>query len=68
MVLFLGEMAFVSGGTASGDVTTAIPTRILSWRFDDLRSLFRRNPEIRATFHSLINTDLASKLIPKPQG
>ena len=64
---FLGEMAFVSGGLASGDVTTSTQTRTLSWRFEDLRGLFRRNPEIKAMFHSLINTDLASKLIPKRQ-
>lgn len=59
---FLGEMAFVSGKPASGKVTTKTDIRLLSWPFTELRHLFRRNPEIRSAFQSVISSDLASKL------
>lgn len=61
---FLGEIAFISGSTASGTVTTITNTRLLSWPFEELRKLFRRNPEIRSAFQAVINSDLASKLKP----
>lgn len=61
---FLGEMAFVSGEPASGAVSTLTKTRLISWRFDALRRLFLRNPEIRSGFLALISSDLANKLIP----
>jgi CRP-like cAMP-binding protein len=60
---FLGELAFVSGGLASGEVSTLTKTRVISWPFDELRRLFRCNPEIRSGFQSLISCDLATKLI-----
>ena len=59
---FLGEMAFVSGKPASGKVTTKTDIRLLSWPFTELRHLFRRNPEIRSAFQTVISSDLASKL------
>ncbi len=61
---FLGEMAFVSGAPASGSVTTKTHTRLLSWPFADLRTLFGLNPGIKAGFQALITSDLASKLKP----
>ncbi|MGI9240760.1 MAG: cyclic nucleotide-binding domain-containing protein [Verrucomicrobiales bacterium] len=62
---FLGELAFVSGSPASGDVEALSPTRLIAWSFDELHGLFLRNPEIKSRFQSLISADLASKLIPK---
>lgn len=65
---FLGEIAFVSGSPASGTVTTTTETRVMVWPFADLRQLFRRNPEIRSHFQSIISSDLASKLKPPGGG
>ena len=59
---FLGELAFVSGEPASGQVSTLTKTRVISWPFDELRQLFHRDPEIKSGFQSLISSDLASKL------
>jgi hypothetical protein len=61
---FLGEMAFVSGNNSSATVETVSPTRLLSWKFEDLKTLFRVNPEIKSFFLGIISSDLATKLIP----
>jgi hypothetical protein len=61
---FLGEMAFVSGSPATGEVSTQTETRLLTWSFIELRRLFRRNPGIRSGFQAVISSDLASKLVP----
>lgn len=59
---FIGEIAFVSGSPATATVTTATSTRLLSWRFTDLRALIERQPEIRAALQSVFNQNLIEKL------
>ena len=61
---FLGEMAFVSGSKATGEVSTLTKTRVLTWPFKELHRLFHRNPEIKSSFQAIISSDLATKLTP----
>lgn len=59
---FIGEMAFVSGNPASATVTSVGPMRYLMWRFDDLRLLLERQPEVRSALQSVFNRNLIDKL------
>lgn len=59
---FVGEMAFVSGKPASATVTTIAPSRYLMWRFNDLKTLLEKHPEIRTALQSVFNSNLIDKL------
>jgi hypothetical protein len=59
---FIGEMAFVSGNPASATVTSIGPMRYLMWRFDDLRDLLEKHPDIRSALQSVFNRNLIEKL------
>lgn len=59
---FIGEMAFVSGNSASATVTTIAPTRYLMWTFTDLKTLINKYPDIRTALQSVFNANLIDKL------
>jgi Popeye-like protein len=60
---FIGEMSFLSGGTASATVRAIEPTRYLSWSKEDLRQLLNRNPSMRFAMQTVLSTDLTRKLM-----
>ncbi len=59
---FVGEMAFVSGNPASATVTTMTQTRYLMWRFEELRALIAKHPEIRSALQTVFSKNLIEKL------
>jgi hypothetical protein len=59
---FVGEMAFLTGGTASATVTAAHPTRVLHIEHSRLKSLLVIDHQIAAVLHRLLGADLAHKL------
>lgn len=63
---FIGEMSFITGGTATATVKAVEQTRYLSWSKADLRQLFQRNPSMRFAMQTVISTDLTKKLMRRP--
>ncbi len=59
---FVGEMAFVSGNPASATVTTVTVTRYLMWRFEDLRELLEKHPDIKSALQTVFSKNLIEKL------
>ncbi|MCX6139831.1 MAG: cyclic nucleotide-binding domain-containing protein, partial [Candidatus Kapabacteria bacterium] len=59
---FVGEMAFVSGNPASATVTTVKETRYLMWRFEDLRDLLEKHPDIKSALQTVFSKNLIEKL------
>lgn len=59
---FVGEMAFVSGNSASATVKTVSATRYLVWKFEDLKHLIRKYPDIQSALQSVFNQNLIEKL------
>lgn len=59
---FVGEMAFVSGRPATATAETTAASRYLAWRFEDLRTLLRKNPETRSALQSVFNVNLIDKI------
>ena len=57
----IGEMAFMSGGTATATLITGSPTRFLSWWFQDLQTLPARSAEIHAALQNVFNENLMDK-------
>jgi hypothetical protein len=60
---FLGEFAFITGSRATGDVSAAEESRLLSWRFNDLRKLFGKNPALEAAFQGVVGANLVRKIV-----
>lgn len=60
---FIGEISFISGGTATANVKAIEPTRYLSWPKRDINSLLNRNPSMRFAMQSVLSTDLSKKLV-----
>jgi CRP-like cAMP-binding protein len=60
---FIGEMSFITGGTATATVRAVEPTRYLSWSKEDLRQLLNRNPSMRFAMQSVLSSDLTKKLL-----
>ena len=59
---FIGEMAFLSGNAASASVATIAPSRYLMWRFEDLRELLGKFPDIKTALESVFNQNLIEKI------
>ena len=59
---FIGEMAFLSGGTASATVTVTHPTRVMKIEQARLKTLLVIDSQIAAVLHRLLGADLAQKL------
>ncbi|HKP26906.1 MAG TPA: cyclic nucleotide-binding domain-containing protein [Dongiaceae bacterium] len=59
---FIGEMAFLTGGTASATVIATQPTRVMKIEQQRLRTLLVIDSQIAAVMHRLLGADLAQKL------
>jgi hypothetical protein len=59
---FIGEMAFLTGGTASATVTVTHPTRVMKIEQTRLKTLLVIDSQIAAVLHRLLGADLAQKL------
>ena len=59
---FIGEMAFLTGGTASATVTATHPTRVMMIEQMKLKTLLVIDSQIAAVLHRLLGADLAQKL------
>jgi len=59
---FIGEMAFLTGGTASATVTVTHPTRVMKLEQARLKTLLVIDSQIAAVLHRLLGADLAQKL------
>jgi hypothetical protein len=60
---FIGEMSFLSGELPSANVSTLVPSKLLTWEKGELRLLIDKNKELRHEIHSLFSNDLILKLI-----
>ncbi|MCX5497705.1 cyclic nucleotide-binding domain-containing protein [Kaistia dalseonensis] len=58
---FLGEIAFLSGGTATADVALMAGASALSWQVVGLKALMARESDIDIALRGLLNHDLAAK-------
>ncbi len=63
---FIGEMSFITGGTATATVRAIEPTRYLSWSKADLSQLLNRNPSMRIAMQTVLSADLTKKLMHRP--
>ncbi|HEV8392518.1 MAG TPA: cyclic nucleotide-binding domain-containing protein [Dongiaceae bacterium] len=59
---FIGEMAFLTGGSASATVTATHPTRVMKIEQSRLKTLLVIDNQIAAVLHRLLGADLAQKL------
>jgi hypothetical protein len=59
---FVGEVAFVTGESASASVIARTQCRCVRWRTEKLRSFLQERADIRATMQDIIGNDLAQKL------
>ena len=60
--VFVGEVAFITGATASASVTVPETARVLGWTHDELDRLFRRMPSLRVALLAHLNADMARKV------
>ncbi len=60
---FLGEMALISGRTATATVRAAEPMRVARFDRDALGQLARTAPEVGRAFDSALNRSLAAKVV-----
>lgn len=60
---FLGEMALLSGQTATATVTAAEPMRVARFDRDALAQLARAAPEVGRALNSALNRSLAAKVM-----
>jgi len=59
--VFLGEIAFLSGGEATADVTLSPGSEALSWPVAELRQLMGRDGTIEIGIRGVLSHDLAGK-------
>lgn len=59
--VFLGEIAFLSGGTATADVFLAEGAEALAWPVVELRQLMARDGRIEIGIRGVLSHDLAAK-------
>ena len=59
---FIGEMAFLTGGTASATVTATHETRVMKLEQTRLKTLLVIDSQIASVLHRLLGADLAPKL------
>lgn len=60
--VFLGEIAYLTGGRASATVTLGPGARYLSWGHETLDRLFDRSRALKVAVIAQLNLDLAAKL------
>jgi hypothetical protein len=59
---FIGEVAFFLHSDASATARVEAGGRYVKWRGDDLRQLQKKFPGIRVALHSILNSDMATKV------
>ena len=64
---FIGEMAFLTDGTACATVTATHPTRVMKIEQARLKTLLVIDSQIAAVLHRLLGADLAQKLRTRNQ-
>lgn len=60
---FIGEVSFITEGTATATVRALTPTRYVAWPKAAIKALLNRNPSMRFAMQSMLSTDLSKKLI-----
>jgi hypothetical protein len=58
----IGEISFITEGTATATVRALEPTRYLSWSKVDMHDLLNRNPNMRFAMEKVFSTELSKKL------
>lgn len=58
----VGEVSFITEGTATATVRALERTRYLSWSKEDMRRLLGRNPSMRFAMETLFSKELSKKL------
>lgn len=60
---FIGEVSFITEGTATATVRALIPTRYIAWPKTAIKALLNRNPSMRFAMQAMLSTDLSKKLM-----
>ncbi len=60
--IFLGEIAFLSGSSASATVTLEPNAECVAWKSADLKQLMQRDSAINIALRGVFNSDMAGKL------
>jgi Popeye-like protein len=58
----IGEISFITEGTATATVRALEQTRYLSWSKEDMHDLLNRNPNMRFAMEKVFSTELSKKL------
>lgn len=61
--MFVGELAFITGASASASVTLDAGARYLEWDSVTLRAMTRKSPRLNVALQAQFNVDLVSKVI-----
>ncbi len=59
---FIGEVSFISGGTATATVRAIEPTRYIAWPKKEIDGLLARNPSMHIAMQGMLTVDLSKKL------
>jgi len=59
---FIGEISFISGGTATATVRAIEPTRYIAWPKKEINRLLARNPSMHIAMQGMLTVDLSKKL------
>ena len=59
---FIGELSFISGGTATATVRAIEPTRYIAWPKKEIDRLLARNPSMHIALQGMLTKDLSKKL------
>ena len=60
---FIGEVSFITEGTATATVKALMPTRYIAWPKVAVKALLNRNPSMRFAMQAMLSTDLSKKLM-----
>lgn len=60
---FIGEVSFITEGTATATVRALTPTRYIAWPKAAVKALLNRNPSMRFAMQAMLSTDLSKKLM-----
>ena len=62
---FIGEVSFITGGSATATVRALMPTRYVAWPKEAISQLLNRNPSMRFAMQAMLSTDLSKKLMQR---
>ncbi len=60
--MFIGEIAFLRDKAASATVMTAPKSLYVSWNQDELRTLLKKNEDLKNAMAALLSADMADKV------